>query len=94
MLPHHVRNHVRFVRLQWSALEPYLRRRFDLLGAEILEEAHRRARISLRSVSRFLRRNGVHNVHRFLAPMRINQIVDDAISEWEMDFHAHWTKIL
>jgi hypothetical protein len=94
ILPVDLEKHFRFVRISWRALESYLVRRYGSRGRAILCDARIKAQTSLRSVTRFLRRNGVTNVHRFLKPMSINRSIDEALTTWFLDFHAAWSKLL
>jgi hypothetical protein len=94
ILPSGVRNHVRFVHFRWKALKRHLTSRFGPQGMEIYERARAKASVSLRSATRFLRRQRVNNVHRFLAPMLINKAIDEALTNWEIDFHNHWNRII
>jgi hypothetical protein len=94
ILPNVFPDHIQFVRFRWEALEKYLTRRFGQQGMNILEQARAKARVSLRSATRFLRRKQVNNVHRFLVPMRINKAIDAALTKWEIDFHDDWNKLL
>jgi hypothetical protein len=94
ILPHHCRKHVRFVRVRWQALQRYLERRSGQDSAAVLQQARAKACVSLQSVTAFLRRKQVNNVHRFLAPMRINEAIGAALTKWEMDFHDDWNKLL
>jgi hypothetical protein len=94
ILPNIFPNHFQFVRFRWEVLAKYLTRRFKQQGIDILEEARAKARVSLRSATRFLRRKRVNNVHRFLVPMHINQAIHAALTRWEIDFHNDWNKLL
>ncbi len=94
IFPDHARDHVRFVRFDWNALERYLIGRFGDEGHSILEKARVNARISLRFVTRFLQKREIPNIHRFLLPMRINEAVDEALTKWAVRFHSEWNKTL
>jgi predicted amidophosphoribosyltransferase len=96
ILPSGVHRHVRFVQVRWRALERHLVRRFGRRnGIAILEQARVKADVSLQAVTRFLRRQGVNNAHRFLAPMRrINKVVEHALLKWQMDFRDQWNRML
>jgi hypothetical protein len=94
ILPSVCPDHIQFVRFRWEALAKYLTRRFGQQGMDILEQARAKARVSLRSATRFLRRKRVNNVHRFLVPMRINKAIRAALTKWEIDFHNDWNKLL
>ena len=78
--------HVRFVRVSWRRLARYLKRRSPEQRKVILEAARERAGRSLRSAIHLLRRRGVLNVHRFLTPMQINQVIEAALWKWSFRF--------
>jgi hypothetical protein len=78
--------HVCFMRFRWRALRCYLTRRFGKRGSKMFDDARATAAISLRAAARLLRTSGVNNVHRFLVPMRINDAIDDALTQWSLDF--------
>ena len=83
--------HLQFVRFDWRALERYLVRTLGRAAVDaFLEEARRRACQSLAYANRFLRKQNVRNVHRFLIPMRINDAVETALSEWADRFQDSW----
>lgn len=78
--------HIRFVQFRWKVLRRYLTRRFGALqGGTIFETTRRKAK-SLHAAMRFLRKKGVHNPHRFVRSMRINEAVEEALIEWGIDF--------
>jgi hypothetical protein len=78
--------HVRFVSIRWSKLEPHLARKFGGDAQRVCEEARRCAGSSLRSAARFLSREGVANVHRFLQPLRANRDIQTALRRWAEPF--------
>lgn len=78
--------HVRFVRFAWNRLRRYLERRFGQRCEAIMRVARRLADLSVRRTSRYLRRKGVNNVHRFLVPLRMNTKIDKALIEWAIKF--------
>ncbi len=94
ILPWDLERHFRLVRINWRALEACLLRRFGSRGEKILRAARRKAQISLRSVTRFLRRKGIANMHRFLRPMKINRSIDQALATWFLHFGDSWNKLL
>ena len=94
ILPLEVEKHFRFVRIRWRALEGYLSHRYGSQGRTILSSARAKARISLQSVTRFLKRKGVTNVHRFLTPLSINRSVDEAFANWLLDFREAWNLLI
>lgn len=93
ILPRDLEKHFRFVRIDWSSLESYVERRFGQQSDTILLRARRKARVSLSAVSRFLRKTGVNNVHRFLTPMNINKSIDKALPTWSLNFRNQWNRI-
>jgi hypothetical protein len=94
LLPIDLRKHFRFVRVDWKALKRYLARRDGPQGMAIWRRARAKAQISLRSVTQFLRRKGVINVHRFLKPLSINRMIDEALTTWLLDFRDAWNKLI
>jgi hypothetical protein len=70
----------------WQALSRYLSVRFGNRSEGILAAARNRADVSLARASRYLRRKGVNNVHRFLRPVRMNDQIGKALSKWVIDF--------
>ena len=78
--------HCRFVTFAWERLQRYLERRFGQRCERILAVARRLANLSLRRASRYLRRKGVNNVHRFLVSLRMNREIEKALLEWSIKF--------
>lgn len=78
--------HIRFAGFRWGKLDTYLARRFGANGLLIGEQARRRADVSLRRAARFLSREGVYNVHRFLRPLPINRDIQLALRRWAERF--------
>jgi hypothetical protein len=76
--------HLQFVEIDWGQLEQYLNRLGDD-GCRLIAGARRRA-ASLRRVRRYLGRNGVVNVHRFLVPLALNDKVNRALERWARHF--------
>jgi hypothetical protein len=93
LLPHDLEKHFLFVRIDWLSLARYIERRFGQQSDTILHRARRKARVSLSAVSRFLRKTGVNNVHRFLTPMKINKSIDEALTTWSLHFRDQWDRI-
>jgi hypothetical protein len=75
--------HFRFVCIRWAVLRRYLERRFRMHAPPILSRTRRIANVSLHAATRYLRRNGVSNTHRFLKPLMINSVVQQALNRWE-----------
>jgi len=86
--------HLCFVRFNWKAVRAYLRRRFGTRGNAITRTTKLKATISLRNATRFLRRKGVRNVHRFLVSMGINRAVEEALANWSMIFQDYFNEHL
>ena len=79
--------HLKFVTIRFKALRRHLRRRFGEHGDVLLEKTREIASQSLHSALGYLRRKGIHNVHRFLAPMtQINAALERAVDDWSTDF--------
>lgn len=78
-------NHVRFVRVDWIALEKYLSR-----GRLAPKEVIRRAQAQSDSIHRVMeclrRIPAVHNAHRFLLPLRANHAVQRALKRWAQNY--------
>lgn len=77
--------HCQFVAFDWSQLEQYLSGKLGDESGRIIAGARRRA-ASLRRVRRYLDRNGVVNVHRFLVPLALNDEVSRALERWARHF--------
>jgi hypothetical protein len=78
--------HFQFVALDWRRLERYLSRRLGHESSRIIVGARGRA-ASLRRVRRYLRRNGVVNLHRFFVPLTLNEEVSRALDRWVRQFN-------
>jgi hypothetical protein len=78
--------HLRFAEVSWTCLEQHLSRRYGSSTPEILLQAKRKSRGSLHSASRYLRRKGVRNVHRFFRLLSVNQLVENALHDWAKNF--------
>jgi len=77
--------HLQFVEFDWERLEQYLSGRPSVESSRIIAGAKRRA-ASLRKVRRYLTRNGVVNIHRFLFPLALNEEVSLALDRWARHF--------
>jgi hypothetical protein len=74
--------HIRFLQFSWKTLRNHLMRKFDTRGELVLAETKKRASISLRRATRYLSRQGISNVHRFLRPLAINDEMERALRDW------------
>jgi hypothetical protein len=82
--------HIRFVEVDWKRLRKYLMEKYGKdHGEEILKSA-RKKRSSIRRVTRYLRREGVFNVHRFYRPLKINKDIKGALDDWSSQFDHEW----
>jgi len=79
-------SHIKFCRVLWEKLQPYLAEKFGSGGQPICDEARRRADSSLGKALRYLAQNGVHNPHRFLGSLKINRDVREALERWAEAF--------
>ncbi len=77
--------HLQFVEFDWSRLEQFLRTRLPGECSRIIAGARRRSP-SLQRVRRYLSRNGVVNIHRFLVPLAMNKEVSRALNRWARHF--------
>ena len=78
--------HICFVEMDWKRLARYLKKKEGReKGDATLREAQKRAS-SIRRVTRYLRRKGVSNVHRFYVPLEINKDVERALEDWAVRF--------
>lgn len=77
--------HLQFVEFDWERLERYLTKRFGAQASRILAGA-RKGEASLQKVRRYLTRQGVVNVHRFLVPLAINKEIVHALNRWARTF--------
>jgi hypothetical protein len=83
--------HVHFADIDWKKLRLYLARREGKHGQAIFEGAVERAK-SMRRVTRYLRRQRIPNVHRFLVPLAINEKVKHALETWALQFEKEYHK--
>lgn len=77
--------HLQFVEFDWNRLEQYLSNTLGDKGRRLLAGARHRSP-SLQRVRRYLHRNGVTNVHRFLTPLAINKKAQRALDRWASQF--------
>jgi hypothetical protein len=82
--------HVRFVDIDWRRLRRYLRKKHGKERAEELLKSAKKRRSSIRRVTRYLRRKGVLNVHRFYRPLAINKEIKRALDKWSTDYEWEW----
>ena len=82
--------HIRFVEINWKKLRRHLRRKFGKTAAEDVFDEARRRRSSIRRVTRYLRREGVNNVHRFYKLLPINKEVKRALEKWSARFEDQY----
>jgi hypothetical protein len=80
-----VPGHLQFVSFRWGILERHLARKFGSDGQRILEKAQQKS-VSLQRATRFLTREGVTNVNRFLKPKAINGDIELALDRWAARF--------
>jgi hypothetical protein len=85
--------HLQFVEFDWRRLEQHLTRRPADESRRIIAGAKRRA-ASIRRVRRYLQEHRVSNIHRFLAPLAMNEEVSRALDRWARHFKkgALWGK--
>jgi hypothetical protein len=78
--------HIQFIDFDWQRLESYLDRKLGSQSYKVLRGARKRD-TSVQRVARYLRRRGVHNVHRLYRPVAINNIIERALRKWSRDFN-------
>jgi hypothetical protein len=83
--------HFRFAEFDWKKLGSYLAKKMGENAQSILVGAQRRAK-SMRRVTRYLRRKGIQNVHRFLVPLAINDKIESALKKWALQFEKDYQK--
>jgi hypothetical protein len=85
--------HFRFAEFDWKKLSLHLAKQRKENAESILEGARRRGK-SMRRVTRYLRRNGIQNVHRFLVSLALNKEVVQALKRWIHQFERNspWEK--
>ena len=83
--------HIQFVEFDWEKLRLHLAKKKGENAQSILEGALSRAK-SMRRVSRYLRRKGIQNVHRFLVPLAINDKIERALQKWALQFKKDYQK--
>jgi hypothetical protein len=76
--------HFQLVDVDWRRLKQHLGRKRH--GRDLIAGAQLRA-ASLSRLRRYLRRNGVANVHRFFVPLAINDEIDRAFTRWIRNFY-------
>jgi len=86
--------HLKFACLRWRKLAAHLARKFGPEGRGICDEARLRAESSLRKALRYLANNGVHNPHRFLASLKINRNIREALRRWADEFAPDKVELL
>ncbi len=79
--------HLLLVGFDWERLEHYLAKRFGMQASRVLAGARKRE-ASVRRTRRYLARQGVVNIHRFLVPLAINDAVVDALDRWARTFRT------
>lgn len=77
--------HVQFVRFDWDRLKEAIRKKLGDHAERVITGATKRSD-SLQRVRRYLTRNGVVNIHRFLVPLEINEKVRKALNRWSRHF--------
>jgi hypothetical protein len=82
--------HIRFVKIDWKRLLRYLIKKHSRERALQLLRSARKRRASIRRVSRYLRRKGVLNVHRFYCLLAINKEIKRALKKWSFAFDYAW----
>jgi hypothetical protein len=82
--------HIRFVQIDWNRLRTYLKRKYGKEQAKEILASARKRKSSIRRVTRYLRRQGVLNVHRFYRPLPINKEIKRALKKWSTDYDYEW----
>lgn len=82
--------HILFVRIDWKRLRRHLRRKYGNERAEQILASARKRDSSIRRVTRYLRRKGLLNVHRFYRPLPINKEIKRALERWSTDYDYEW----
>jgi hypothetical protein len=77
--------HIQFVEFDWEKLRLHLAKKKGENAQSILVGALSRAN-SMGRVSRYLRRKGIQNVHRFLVPLTLNNKISQALNQWARHF--------
>jgi hypothetical protein len=77
--------HLNFVAVRWERLRRHLLRRN---ARDVLFERVKDRSESIHAVMRILRRNRVNNPHRFLTPVKENELVRKAAARWADKFKA------
>jgi len=89
-----VPDHIRFVRVSWKRLRRHLMRKFGRAKGRRLHRETRERAYSIHRLCRYLRNRGVHNVHRFLVEMAINNQLRRALGDWKVKISngIRWTR--
>jgi hypothetical protein len=82
--------HIRFVEIDWKRLRTYVRKKHDKEQAAKILASARKRESSIRRVTRYLRRKGILNVHRFYRPLSINKQIKRALERWSTDYDYEW----
>jgi hypothetical protein len=78
--------HIKFFRIGWEKLQPYLTGKLGSAGVSVCDEARRRSEYSMGRALRYLAQNSVPNPHRFLVSLKINRDVREALQRWAEAF--------
>jgi hypothetical protein len=77
--------HFQLVDFDWERLHRHLRSRLGRRAKHVVARAQRKA-VSLSRLRRYLRGQGVTNIHRFLVALPINEEVNRALMVWAARF--------
>jgi hypothetical protein len=80
-----VPSHFRMVVINWRSVRRYLIGRFPEAGTPALNRTKSQA-ASIHAALGYLRRKKANNVHRFLQPIKGNNLVREAAETWAMTF--------
>jgi hypothetical protein len=78
--------HIRFVTIDWHRLEAHLSRK-GRSAEHTLAECQKREKSLQRATSYLRDEVGLHNVHRFLRPLKINRAIREALVTWARAWH-------
>jgi len=78
--------HLRFVRVNWIALEAYLSKHCKTRATGRDQRPLKRSAPLHKLMDSLRYTYGVNNPHRFLVPMRINKVVLRALRKWARTF--------
>jgi hypothetical protein len=82
--------HIRFVEIDWRRLRTHVEKKYGKEHAAKILASARKRESSIHRVTRYLRRRGILNVHRFYRSLSINKQIKRALERWSADYNYEW----